>query len=109
MTPIESFKFLFNRAYFWINRQNPWKLREGTAGKPGELVEKMSAEEREALKGLTSDQISEGKVSKGEVQLAADSTFYSNKEYYDRITKEAKLKFDKQIVKEDPRANRKKY
>jgi hypothetical protein len=109
MTPIEAFRYLFERAYWWISRHSIYQIRRGEVGKPGELVERMSAEERKALKNLTSDQLAEGKVFKTDIVLTAEGKFLSAKESADEMIRDAKLNFDKQIVKEDPRANRKKY
>lgn len=109
MNAIDAFRYLFERAYWWIGRHSVYQIRRGEVGKPGELVERMSAEEREALKGLTSEQLSEGKVPKTDIYLTAEGSFFSPDETANKMVRDAKLEFDKKIVKTDPKADRKKY
>jgi hypothetical protein len=104
-----AFDRLFHISHWWVSRQSPTKLRNHEVEtKPGDMLDKMSAEDREAIKHLKSDDLAEEKVPLLDVLLAADSGFYSW-QGYTKMLKEAKKMFDKKIVKHDPRAVRKKY
>lgn len=104
-----AFDNLFSISSWWVSRQSPIALRNGEVDtKPGDMLGRMSAEDREAIKHLKSDDLAEGKVPTAEIHLAADSEFYTWGGYT-KILKEAKELFDKKIIKHDPRADRKKY
>lgn len=104
-----TFDKLFHQAYWWTSRHSPDKIRNHEVGKPGEMVERLSAEDREALQHLRAEDISDNNISKESVFLAAEQANYLSWEYYTRMIKEAKLAFDKKILKDPPRADRKKY
>lgn len=107
---LEAFDCLFERAYGWVHRQSPTKIRNGEVKtKPGELVEALPADMRQDLKNLKSEDLAEGKVPLVNIHVAADSEYYTQKWEYSKMLKEEKIKFDTQLLKAPPRADRKKY
>lgn len=104
-----SFDRLYSQAMWWTGRQSADHIRNGKVGKPGELVERMSPEEREALQQLKSDDLSSDKITDQEAALAAENANYFSWKHYTQMLKEAKLAFDTKILKQDPKADRKKY
>lgn len=100
---LEAFNHLFNIAHHWVGRQSPTKLRNNEVEtKPGDMLQKLDTEDREAIKDLKSDDLAEGKVSKTEIYMAADGEYYTWRGYT-QLIKDAKLIFDSSIKKSDPR------
>lgn len=108
-SPREIFDQLFGQAYWWTTRYHTDKIRNHEVGKPGEMIERMAPEDREILKDLKAEDISDDKVTKGNVYLAAEQANYLSWDYYTKMIKEAKLQFDTKILKRDPKWDRKKY
>lgn len=70
-------------------------------GKPGEIIAKMSEEDKEKLRELKSDDISSGAMGR-DADLAAYTGYQESdedKNRYEQLGKELKLKFDEKIVK----------
>jgi hypothetical protein len=101
----EVFDQLVHRAYWWAQNKMPSSIRNHTADswEPGKMLEKISEEDRQILKGLTADQISEDKINQDDIYLTTAYSSYYGEEHA-RMIKEEKLKFDTKLgEKEDPR------
>ncbi len=113
------FHKIVGAAYWWANNKLPRSIREAAAGngnirdgKPGEFImNRTSPEDRQALQELKSDDIAPDTYNKEDANWAAQMG--STQDWYrdqDRnMVKEEKLKFDKLLIKDPPRADRKKY
>jgi len=64
---------------------------------PGYLIQKLSNEERKKLSQLNASDIE--KISEGESLFATENEMIREKKEMEILTKEEKLKFDKQILK----------
>lgn len=119
MSARDVFHKIISQAYWWANSKLPPSIRAAAAGiekmrdgKPGEFImNRTTPEDRKALKELKSTDIAPDTYTKEDAKMAAfqGSTpdWYREQEW--NIVKEEKLKFDKLIVKDPPKADRKKY
>ncbi|HUU88150.1 MAG TPA: hypothetical protein VMX17_10410 [Candidatus Glassbacteria bacterium] len=88
--PIEILDKIINQIHLGVlsfRNKKKWK------GKPGEIIEKLSEEERKTLEGLKSEDISEEKTG----SLAAWAGHVSDDS--ESTLREMKLKFDEVIKK----------
>lgn len=119
MSARDVFHKIVGAAYWWASNKLPGSVRAAAAGtesmpcgKPGEFImERTSPEDRQALQELKSDDIAPDTYNKEDANWAAQMG--STPDWYrDRdqnMVKEEKLKFDKLLIKDPPRADRKKY
>ena len=119
MSARNIFDKIANAAYWWASNKLPRSIREAAAGtgtirdgKPGEFImNRVSAEDRQALQSLKSNEIAQETYTQEDAKMAA--MLGSTQDWYrdqDRhMVTEEKLKFDKLILKDPPKADRKKY
>jgi len=101
MKPIDVFHKLFGIAYELTNRSSLRRKPENQRGKPGELLNKLSTEERKILDNLSSDDIAdEKKIERGLIDLSAypDSFSLLEKQAKEDLSN-SKIEFDKKIIK----------
>lgn len=98
--PIDVFLKLVDATYWWITRQSPTKLRNHEVDtKPGDMLNKLSREERDIICKLTSGDISSDKVQEQAVNMAALTSEYYDRQDFDKQLREAKLVFDTKLKK----------
>ncbi len=98
--PIDVFLNLVDVTYWWLTRQSPTKLLNHEVDtKPGDMLKKLSPEDREALKSLTSNDISSEMVQEQAVNMAALTSEYYDRHSFDKQFREAKLIFDTKLKK----------
>lgn len=92
-TPLDALKHGINKGG-WPSMLSARKPRKRWQGKPGEIIENLSAETREFLKNLKSDDITEDKVTKEVAHLSADNE-WDRQDYINEL----KSKFDQKIIR----------
>lgn len=119
MSARSVFDKIVGAAYWWASNKLPRSIREAAAGthsmpcgKPGEFImERTSPEDRQALQELKSDDIAPDTYTQDDAKMAA--MMGSTQDWYrdqdQHMVSEEKLKFDKLLIKDPPRADRKKY
>jgi hypothetical protein len=108
MSAIKVFDGLVQRAYGIVSFFGD-RLRRGKfESKPGELVERLSSEEREALQKLTVDDLNAAEPSPGMIALFAEvGTEADPEKWAENHIRQEKLKFDKTL--DLPSQRQKKY
>lgn len=100
MKAVEILQKLIDVAYWWSGRQNPSQLRRGeTDSKPGDMLKKLSAEDRALLSDLKSEDISEDKVTEHSRDMVVLMSNYYDEQKYTQDLKDAKINFDMIIKK----------
>jgi hypothetical protein len=78
---------VLDKAMFWVSGLFSRRYK-----KPGEVIERLSAQDRSVLQNLKSEEISPDVIR--EEDIFGDDAYYQNKEF-----QESKLEFDKRMKK----------
>ena len=100
INPVDVFLKLVDATYWWLTRQSPTKLRNHEVDtKPGDMLNKLSQEERDIICKLTSNDIAPDKVQQHDVNMTALTSEYYDSQGFDKQLREAKLVFDAKLKK----------
>lgn len=98
MKAFEVFEKLMQRAiYYCMRYPSVRRTPDKYVGTPGELVTRLSEEERQALSDLKSEELSSDVVSKEQAMLNTSMTPRTDIQYGYDLLKVEKAKFDKRM------------
>lgn len=99
MKALDIFNKLFDKAA-WYTSKNATRRPNANKGKPGEFLDYLSFEERQILSNLSSNDLSQEKIPRGNIEITVypDSYSWQLKSFEDDCSK-MKIEFDKKIIK----------